>query len=260
MATGIPTGQRVVFAFDFDGVVCDSARENSLTTWRALRANWPDRLPVDPPDGLLETYIECRPAIETGYQNIPLMWQLIGGATPAEILGNFDTLVEEIMDREGLTNPDLERMFGAARDEWLAENCDSWLDAQGFYPGIVDAINRVAARAVIITTKQHRFALELVARAGINIAPDCVFGLERLGNGGKKSVLEDLLAANPQAEVHFFEDRLKTLERVVDLARTRLYLVDWGYNTPDERAEGEAMSAVQLISLSGFAELLEQHA
>ena len=34
----MPGGHDVVFAFDFDGVICESVGENFITTWRALRA------------------------------------------------------------------------------------------------------------------------------------------------------------------------------------------------------------------------------
>jgi phosphoglycolate phosphatase-like HAD superfamily hydrolase len=253
---GIPSGRDAVFAFDFDGVICDSARENALSTWRALKTHWPEKVTGDAPQALVETYVSCRPAIETGYQNIPLMLQLLDGATPHDILTRFDELVEQIMVRENLTNPDLERMFGEARDGWLGEDYDGWIEAQGFYPGLVEMVNQVAADAVIITTKQHRFALELVARAGINIEPDCVFGLERHGKGGKRSVLQDLREANPQGAIHFFEDRLLTLEKMVDLENTRLYLVDWGYNTPDERAQGRDAASIELIDMAAFGRVV----
>ena len=70
---------------------------------------------------------------------------------------------------------------------------DGWLAAQGFYDGVPDAVNLVAPRAIIITTKQYRFAVELVRRAGIDIDASRVYGLEKLGNGGKRAVLGALL-------------------------------------------------------------------
>ena len=93
----IPAGREAVFAFDFDGVICDSARENGLTTWRALRTHWPTRVPETPPEGLLGAFLTCRPAIETGYQNIPLMWMLLDGIAPERILTEFDALTEAVM-------------------------------------------------------------------------------------------------------------------------------------------------------------------
>lgn len=252
-----PTGKGVVFAFDFDGVVCDSVGENALTTWKALCTHWPHRASGEPDPDFLAKFVRCRPAIETGYQNIPLMLNLLDGATPEEILSSFDELTAKAMDEHNLTNSRLEAMFGEARDVWLKADEESWLAAQGFYDGVPSAINHVADRAIIITTKQYRFAVELVKRAGINIGPDRVYGLEKLGTRGKRSVLEDLLSANPGAHAHFFEDRLATLNKMLDMEAVSRYLVDWGYNTQSEREEGAANPAIQLLTVSDFQALLE---
>ena len=63
-------------------------------------------------------FVRCRPAIETGYQNIPLMLNLLDGATPEEILSSFDELTAKAMDEHNLTNSRLS-VFGEARDVWL---------------------------------------------------------------------------------------------------------------------------------------------
>ena len=39
-------------------------------------------------------------------------------------------------------------------------------------------------------------------------------------------------------------------------ARYRLYLADWGYNTPQERAAAAALPRVRLLGLRDFGELL----
>jgi phosphoglycolate phosphatase-like HAD superfamily hydrolase len=254
-----PTGHDVVFAFDFDGVVCDSVRENVLTTWRAVCKRWPDRASGSPSQALLDTFVSCRPVIETGYQNIPLLNMLLAGTSTEDIHANFDTLVPKFMTAEGLTNPELEAMFGAARDEWLAESEDDWLAAQGFYPGVPEAVNLVAERAVIITTKQYRFAVELVKLAGINISADRVYGLEKLTNG-KRGVLEDFLTANQGATAHFFEDRLATLNKMTDMPTLQRYLVDWGYNTPGERDAARDDKRIDVLDDAAFRSLLEGHA
>jgi len=53
----------------------------------------------------------------------------------------------------------------------------------------------------------------------------------------------------------FVEDRLKTLvvHQQPDLDAVKLYLADWGYNTPAER-ESAQNDRIQLLSLSQFAE------
>ena len=58
--------------------------------------------------------------------------------------------------------------------------------------------------------------------------------------------------------LHFVEDRLATLRKVVQdgrLADWNLYLVDWGYNTPEERAQAAA-EGIRVISTEQFAKLL----
>lgn len=252
-----PTGHDVLFAFDFDGVVCDSVHENAHTTWRAVAARWPDLAGAQPAPALMADFVRCRPAIETGYQNVPLMRALLAGVAPERILADFMAVVDEVKNSEGMDDPEFLQMFGSARDAWVAEDLEAWFGAQGFYPGMPEAVNIVADRAVIITTKQDRFAKELVARAGIRIAPERVYGLDRLGRDGKRGVLAAFRAANPGATIHFFEDRVATLEKLVQVEGLQLHLVDWGYNTEEQRARASASEHMDLLDRAALAALLE---
>ena len=59
-----------LWAFDFDGVVCDSVGESSLSAWRAAEAKWPKLF--DTPearqqqDRVVEGMRAVRPVVETG--------------------------------------------------------------------------------------------------------------------------------------------------------------------------------------------------
>lgn len=251
-----PSGHNVFFAFDFDGVVCDSVHENARTTWGALCERWPDDAHGEPDPAFMAKFVRCRPAIEAGYQNVPLMRALLDGVEPETILSDFDNVVETVKIREGLTDPDVLAMFGSARDVWVKSDLESWFGEQGFYAGTPEAVNAVAERAIIITTKQYRFAVELVSRAGIQIAPERVYGLEQLGKQGKRGVLEAFMAHNPGAQMHFFEDRLATLKKLVQIENLHLHLVDWGYNTEAERAQASESAHMDLLSVSDFDQLL----
>ena len=46
--------------------------------------------------------------------------------------------------------------FGAARDEWIKEDLDSWLAPNRIYDGVADALRSLKARedVYIVTTKQ----------------------------------------------------------------------------------------------------------
>ena len=53
------------------------------------------------------------------------------------------------------------------------------------------------------------------------------------------------------AAFHFIEDRLETLVDVIGepaLAAVKLYLADWGYNTPAQRKEAAEISRIRVVS------------
>jgi hypothetical protein len=54
-----------------------------------------------------------------------------------------------------------------------------------------------------------------------------------------------------EPQIHFVEDRFETLLSVMKdpaLENVKLYLVDWGYNTPEQRAEARKLAPrIELI-------------
>ncbi|NEQ22656.1 MAG: HAD family hydrolase, partial [Microcoleus sp. SIO2G3] len=57
--------------------------------------------------------------------------------------------------------------------------------------------------------------------------------------------------------IWFVEDRLKTLQSVLaqsDLADVRLFLADWGYNTPAERERAQQQPQIHLLSIAQFTQ------
>ena len=250
----LPEQQTTVYVFDFDGVICDSVGENMLTTWRAVA---PPGMPDRPPADIEAKFRACRPVIETGHQNIPLLHLLLDGCDVEQILAEFDQLMAAFLSDRGETEADSMAAFGKARALWQAADPDGWFNAQGFYAHAIEPVNRVADRAVIATTKQHEFACRLVTHAGLNIPLPRVYGMERLGPKKKRNILEAVLERNPDAQVHFFEDRIATLNKMVDLDRLELHLVDWGYNLPAERDQAAASARMDLLNPDQFASMLQ---
>lgn len=76
--------QRLV-ALDFDGVICDSVGESSLSAIKAAKKLWPQIF--DTPaaearkDELVEGMRGVRPVVETGYENIVQIRALYEGMT-----------------------------------------------------------------------------------------------------------------------------------------------------------------------------------
>lgn len=238
-----------VFALDFDGVLCDSAAETCAAAWRAGRALWPGWEAPEPPSAWVARFRRLRPVLETGYQAVALLRlveeeQAAGAAETALTPAAFAESAERIFAATGLGTQELVRLFGEARDQWLAADPGGWLARHEFYAGVPDALNAALHRACplfILTTKQHRFTGRLLRGAGVDIPADCIFGLED-GRPKERILLE--LAARPECRglrMVFVEDRGEALERaaaVPELAAVELRLASWGYCGTARPTEG----------------------
>ena len=63
----------VIYALDFDGVICDSAIETGITGWKAAIQIWPDMKAPLPSTELINQFRLARPVIETGFEAILIM-------------------------------------------------------------------------------------------------------------------------------------------------------------------------------------------
>eukprot|EP00262_Sarcandra_glabra_P010092 TRINITY_DN24985_c0_g1_i1.p1 TRINITY_DN24985_c0_g1~~TRINITY_DN24985_c0_g1_i1.p1 ORF type:complete len:269 (+),score=61.22 TRINITY_DN24985_c0_g1_i1:63-869(+) len=265
-----------LYALDFDGVLCDSCGESSLSALEAAKLRWPPLF--DQVDSAMEGWIidqmhVLRPVVETGYENLLLVRLLVeiqmpsvrksavaAGLTIEEILENWSKLKPVIMEEWDEEKDALVDLFGKVRDEWIEKDLPGWIGANRFYPGVADALRFASSSVYIVTTKQSRFADALLRElAGVTIPSDRIYGL---GTGPKVKVLKQL-QGKPENEgltLHFVEDRLATLKNVIrepELDGWNLYLGNWGYNTQKEREEAESIPRIHLLQLSDFSKKLK---
>jgi len=265
---------RHLWALDFDGVLCDTEPESSQSGWRAAAKYWPGVFNGASPDDRAQVLLQMarlRPIVETGYENMLLVRlvyeELQSGKrgnrplTVGEIMADWPTLSRILMGRWALDKQELIEFFGTVRDQWMAEDLAGWLAPNTMYPGLVDALNTSDVDMYIITTKQQRFAHALLKDAGCTkfLDPARIFGL---GMGSKAEVMAGLQQKYPGRTLHFIEDRLPTLEGVIAkgpaLAPWQLYLCDWGYNTPADRAAAGRIPRIQSLGLPDFRRLLQR--
>ncbi|KAJ4950952.1 hypothetical protein NE237_027784 [Protea cynaroides] len=265
-----------LYALDFDGVICDSCGESSVSALKAAKLRWPHLF--DAVDSTTESWIInqmhiVRPVVETGYENLLLVRLLLEIRTPSirtslvaaeltidGILENWSKLKPVIMEDWNENKDSLVDLFGKVRDAWIDNDLLSWIGANRIYPGVSDALKFASSRVYIVTTKQSRFADALLRElAGVTIPSDRLYGL---GTGPKVEVLKQL-QAKPEHQgltLHFVEDRLATLKNVIkvpELDGWNLYLGDWGYNTQKEREEAAAIPRINLLGLSDFSKKLK---
>jgi len=85
MAASASASGRRLIALDFDGVVCDSVGESSLSAFRAAAKLWPDVFGTPAAEArkgeLVEKMRAVRPVVETGYENIVQIRALLEGVS-----------------------------------------------------------------------------------------------------------------------------------------------------------------------------------
>ena len=147
------------------------------------------------------------------------------------------------------------------RNEWIHADPDDWLAHHRFYDGVIERLRgwrRDGVEIAVASTKDTRFLRTLLERQGLVLPEADVIGRES-PQRRKHEVLRDL------ADIHglpaggdglwFVEDRLETLEEVAaqpELSGVRLFLADWGYNTPAHRARARRAARIDLLSLTQF--------
>lgn len=246
--------QSVIYALDFDGVICDSAVETGMTGWKAATRLWNDMGEPSPPWALIDKFRLIRPLIETGYESILAIRLLHEGRAVESILSGFSEQKQALIDEIGISVPSLKKLFGDIRDVWIHDSLAEWVEMNPLFPGVADKLRVLTTRELwyIVTTKQERFVEQILSANGIDIPAERIFGLDR--NMSKEVVLIDLLDAHPRQTIHFVEDRLPTLLNVLNnnrLQNVKLLFASWGYNTSQDKREAQS-HPIETIDLVSF--------
>jgi phosphoglycolate phosphatase-like HAD superfamily hydrolase len=237
-----------VYAFDFDGVICDSAIETAISGWKSACLLWND-MPVDMPQEMIERFRDVRPIIETGYEAILSIRLLYLGESIEAIYQGYRDLFEILMREAQVTSNDLKKIFGDTRDVWIANDKADWIEKNPLYPGVAQKLMQLSQNNTwyIVTTKQERFAKKILYANHIELNPEYIFGLDR--NMSKPEVLKILLRRHAGQILHFVEDRLPALLKVreqPELDVVKLSFATWGYNCAADKIKATAQGFKQL--------------
>jgi len=249
-----------LLALDFDGVLCDGIEEYFQSTLRVYRQIWEGELsPLE--ESLKLSFARLRPVIETGWEMPVLLRAIVLGIEEASTGQDWAGVAKEIVSSEQLDWQELADRLDTVRDRWMKADLAEWLGLHRFYPGAIARLQKILAASTpqlyIITTKEGRFARQLLQQQGVELPPNAIIGKE--SKRPKHETLRQLLAiaAIQPDRLWFVEDRLKTLHSVrqqPDLQALQLYLADWGYNTPQMRDSARQNSKIRLLSLQQFGE------
>lgn len=248
-----------LLALDFDGVICDGLIEYFQTAWQAYCQIWSVNDELS--DELAQRFYKLRPVIETGWEMPVLVRSLILGESDEHILQNWPEIAQQRVKADQLDPKQVSAAVDGNRDRWIAADLDGWLAQHRFYPGVIERLETMLnddLQVYIVTTKEERFARQLLAQAGIELSPDQVFG--KAVKQPKYKTLLDLMQKHGLTradQAWFVEDRLKTLQLVkqqVELDGIGLFLADWGYNVERDRNLAQQDDIIHLISLDQFSQ------
>ena len=242
-------------ALDFDGVLCDSAREVFTITVRTYARFYPgspvlQAILARPTAAADELDLTSAPAFADFRQLMPLgsRSEDFGVALRAMDLG-LDLPDQGAFDRfRGSLDPSWPRAFHLAfyetRDRLRHDDTARWLALYDSYPRLRPFLHRAASRvALAVATArdaasvdvllEHLGVADLIPRrlrldkeTGIHKTEHLTTLAERLGVGFE--------------EITFIDDRVNQLERVAPLG-VRPVLAGWGHNTPREHARAAAL-------------------
>ncbi|NEQ69602.1 MAG: HAD hydrolase-like protein [Symploca sp. SIO2D2] len=247
-----------ILALDFDGVLCDGLLEYFQASWRTYCQIW-NTDSQEPPEDIAPKFYRLRPVIETGWEMPVLVRALILEIPEEKILQDWSTVAKEIVESEQLNAANTGKKLDLNRDEWISSDLDSWLSLHRFYPGVIEQVNQIlsenSTELFIVTTKEGRFAKQLLQQQGVQLPEDRIIGKEckRPKYQTLRQIIENL--SEEAANLWFVEDRLKTLQLVQqqpDLKDVKLFLADWGYNTVAHQELVRNDPSIQLLALDNF--------
>jgi phosphoglycolate phosphatase-like HAD superfamily hydrolase len=244
----------IVYALDFDGVICDSAVETAITGWKCACRIWND-MPEAVPQEMIDAFRQIRPIIETGYEAILAMRLLYLGESVEAIHGDYAGKSQNLMKQGKITPGDLKKLFGETRDRWIEADVSDWINMNPLFEGIAAKLQSLGRLGpwYIVTTKQERFVRQILQAHEIELEERKIYGLDR--NLSKPEILKALLKNHPDKRLCFVEDRLPallTIRKDSALAGVDLVFALWGYNT----AEDKALAAKEAIPGQQLADFL----
>lgn len=246
--------QTIIYALDFDGVICDSALETGIAGWKAAAKIWEDFTTPLPSKDFSDKFRQVRPAMGTGYEAILIARMLHNGETVEEIMDDYDNKKQKIIDSSCLEIDSLKKVFGETRDAWIKDDIDEWIEMNPLFPKVKEKLQRLSKQGLwyVVTTKQERFVQKILGANQIKLPEDRIFGLDR--DKSKEEILIELLAKHTEEKIYFVEDMLPALLKVFNnsqLAEIKLFLVSWGYNTVADRVSVDDYN-IELIGIEAF--------
>ena len=271
-----------LIAFDFDGVICNSAPEMGRScldvAFEFQQAK--QEFTVAEQEKFRSFFNSIRPYLEVGYQGVlvalwftqqnlrttlPLPSENASAKEWEEFLKILAIHVAELFPEKTRNTSHypaiLTEKLGERRDELLNSDPSQWNKLNPLYAGMPELLLELLANdqnvVAIVSTKQERFIHAILEHARLPIKRALIFGLE---GGLKEIVLKNLLTSYSPSQAYFIEDRVETLRRITldrQLCAWKLLFATWGYATPEQHLLVKKTPRITAVTSLSFATLLK---
>ena len=251
-----------ILALDFDGVICDSARECLYTAY----ACYGPVAGFQPASNLREIsqsvrgpFFRMRPFVRDGKDYIVIL-NLILGQEAVSRQRDFDRRSQELLPdlcaSMGVSDPRaLEEVFQEHRRTMRQRDEASWMEMNPLYAGVEAGLRSCRShfdRIYVTTSKPSDAAVKILHYQKIDLATDHVYGYDRVrrarGKNGHLAHLHDL-TGTPYSHIHFVDDQVSHLQSASELG-VGCYHATWGYTTPEQVRDGMSASVTPLKEAS----------
>jgi phosphoglycolate phosphatase-like HAD superfamily hydrolase len=227
-------------ALDFDGVVCDSAREAfvvALRTYRRVLS--PAFMPGELDEALFAEFVARMPLGNRAEDYAIALTSIERGRALADQAA-YDAFRAEL-DAGALRA--FRKQFYRERAAWMQRDAPGWHAHMRAYPGICELLRRRAGEVAlaIATAKDRRSVRALLTHYGVaDLFPEGAV-LDKETSASKREHVRLIAerAGTAVSEVTFVDDKVSHLEDVAGIG-ARCVLAAWGYNGARERRIAEA--------------------
>jgi len=229
-----------VLALDFDGVICDSAREAFVVALRTYRRVLSPAFVRGERDEALFAEFVARMPLGNRAEDYAIALTSIERGRRLEDQAAYDAFRAEL-DAAALRA--FHKQFYRERAAWMQRDSAGWHSQMRAYPGICELLRRRAGEVVlaIATAKDRRSVRALLTHYGVAalFPEDAVLDKETSASKREHVRLIAERAGTALSEVTFVDDKVSHLEDVAGLG-ARCVLAAWGYNGARERRIAEA--------------------
>jgi len=229
----------MIYALDFDGVICDSIHEcfhNTYRTFRLVRSELD--LPTQPKTVWREKFYAHRGLVRPS-RNFYLLWNLI--IENLEIASSTIEFETHTVDYEDILIL-FDEEFMSIRKEQLDGDPQAFLLQNPLFPAVKEIWGELPRPLYIVTAKDERITKLILEYNGLNV--DGVFGK---GTGHKYQTLLRLAKSHKVAvsSVYFVDDNPEYVNEA-DSKGIKTALSNWGYG-PYGLQQGKSLDSFEQV-------------